>query len=56
MTDRFEGFFVPDEVCKDFGVATGGWYAIDADGRLVLGPYPSLDACEEAIWLATKDD
>ncbi|MGA7489225.1 MAG: hypothetical protein WBW74_20055 [Xanthobacteraceae bacterium] len=26
-----------------------GWYAIDNDGAVAAGPYPSRDACDERI-------
>ena len=37
-----------DEV-GDYSVTEPGWYAVDENDKVVLGPFASLDECERAI-------
>ena len=38
----------PDDV-GDYSVSEPGWYAVDDAGKVVLGPFTSLDECDRAI-------
>ena len=34
---------------RDYNVTEPGWYAVDDDGKVVLGPFVSLAECDRAI-------
>jgi len=40
---------IPDEDAGDYRVREAGWYAIDENEKVVLGPFSSLAECEQAI-------
>jgi hypothetical protein len=40
---------VPDDEVGHYSVTGGGWYAIDGEDKVVLGPFESLDECDQAI-------
>jgi hypothetical protein len=40
---------VADDEAGHYSVTGGGWYAIDGEDKAVLGPFESLDECEQAI-------
>jgi hypothetical protein len=40
---------IPDDDVGYYSVTGGGWYAIDAEEKVVLGPFDSLHECEQAI-------
>jgi hypothetical protein len=34
---------------SDYSVSEPGWYAVEDAGKVVLGPFTSLDECDRAI-------
>ena len=40
---------VPDDEVDLYNVTEGGWYAVDDDDKVVLGPFESLGECDRAI-------
>ena len=40
---------IPDDEVEFYHVSEGGWYAIDDADKPVLGPFESLDECDQAI-------
>jgi hypothetical protein len=40
---------ISEEDAGDYRVREAGWYAVDDNDRVVLGPYSSLAECERAI-------
>ena len=49
---RFNGLIAVDvhaDDVSDYSVGEPGWYAVEDDGKVVLGPFTSLDECDRAI-------
>jgi hypothetical protein len=40
---------VPDDEVGLYNVSGSGWYAIDGEDKVVLGPFESLGLCDRAI-------
>ena len=40
---------VVDADVGDYGVSEAGWYAVDDEEKVVLGPFSILTECERAI-------
>jgi hypothetical protein len=40
---------IPEDETGDYRVREAGWYAVDDNDRVVLGPFTSLAECEHAI-------
>lgn len=40
---------VPNDDVDLYSVSESGWYAIDEENRVVLGPFESLGECDTAI-------
>ncbi|WP_147151321.1 hypothetical protein [Reyranella soli] len=49
---RFNGLIAVDvhtDDVGDYSVSEPGWYAVEDAGKVVLGPFTSLDECDRAI-------
>ena len=40
---------VPDDEVGLYNVTAGGWYAVNGEDKVVLGPFESLGECDLAI-------
>ncbi|MDI1286794.1 MAG: hypothetical protein PSV46_20590 [Reyranella sp.] len=40
---------VPDDEVDLYNVTESGWYAVDDEDKAVIGPFESLDECDQAI-------
>ena len=40
---------VSDDEVGYYSVTGGGWYAIDGEDKVVLGPFESLGECDQAM-------
>lgn len=40
---------IPDDEVDFYRVSEGGWYVVDDEDKVVLGPFENLDECDQAI-------
>lgn len=40
---------VPDDEVDLYNVTESGWYAVDDEDKAIIGPFESLDECDQAI-------